>query len=197
MRITQPETGPQPGRDVTVLVLAGGRSRRFGSDKLAAPLAGSTVLDHLLSALPPTWPVVVVGERRATAREVAWTHEDPPAGGPLAGIEAGLALVGTDLVAVVAGDMPYAVPGLLVLAAALGAAGPETAAAVAVDDEVHANPLLAVYRVAAVRDVMPRPAHGRPAKTLLALPHLRVPVAGVASRDVDTPADLEALSDPT
>ena len=188
---------PEPAHDVTAVVLAGGQSRRFGSDKLAAPLGGSTVLDHLLSALPPTWPVVVVGERRATARAVTWTQEDPPAGGPLAGIEAGLAVVGTDLVAVVAGDMPYAVPGLLVLAGALAAAGPETAAAVAVDDEDHANPLLAVYRSASVRGVMPRPAHGRPAKTLLALPHLRVPVAGVTSRDVDTPADLEALTNPT
>lgn len=188
---------PGPGPDVTVVVLAGGQSRRFGSDKLAAPLAGSTVLDHLLSALPPTWPVVVVGERRVTARAVTWTHEDPPDGGPLAGVDAGLALVGTDLVAVVAGDMPYAVPGLLALAGALAAAGPETAAAVAVDDEDHANPLLAVYRARSVRDLLPRPAHGRPAKTLLALPHLRVPVTGVTSRDVDTPADLEALTHPT
>ncbi len=187
----------EPRRDVTVLVLAGGRSRRFGSDKLAAQLAGSTVLDHLISALPPTWPVVVVGERRVIARAVAWTHEDPPDGGPLAGIEAGLALVDTDLVAVVAGDMPYAVPGLLVLASALAAAGPETAAAVGVDDEGHANPLLAAYRAELVRDLMPRPAHGRPAKRLLELPHLRVPVAGVTSRDIDTPADLEALTSPT
>ncbi len=188
---------PEPGHDVSVVVLAGGQSLRFGSDKLAAPLAGSTVLDHLLAALPAAWPVVVVGEGRATVREVVWTREDPPGGGPLAGVEAGLALVGTDLVAVVAGDMPYAVPGLLVLAAALAAAGPETAAAVAVDDEDHANPLLAVYRSASVRDVMPRPAHGRAAKTLLALPHLRVPVVGITSRDVDTPADLDALTNPT
>ena len=34
--------------DVTVVVLAGGTSRRFGSDKLAAPLHGSTVLDTVL-----------------------------------------------------------------------------------------------------------------------------------------------------
>jgi molybdopterin-guanine dinucleotide biosynthesis protein A len=186
-----------PAHDLTVVVLAGGQSRRFGSDKLAAPLGGTTVLDHLLDALPSAWPVVVVGEARDTAREVVWTREEPPGGGPLAGIDAGLGLVGTGHVAVVAGDMPYAVPGLLVLAAALAAAGPETAAAIAVDDEDHANPLLAVYRVASVRTVMPRPAHGRPAKTLLALPHLRVPVSGVTSRDVDTPADLQSLADAT
>ncbi|MGL4744604.1 MAG: NTP transferase domain-containing protein, partial [Dermatophilaceae bacterium] len=36
--------------DLTVVVLAGGGSRRFGADKLAAPLRGSTVLDVLLVA---------------------------------------------------------------------------------------------------------------------------------------------------
>lgn len=182
--------------DLTVVVLAGGESRRFGSDKLAAPLAGSTVLDHLLASLPAPWPVVVVGESRTTARAVTWTCEDPPGGGPLAGIEAGLALVGTGLVAVVAGDMPYAAAGLVALAAALGAAAPDILAAVGTDDEGVANPLLAVYRAAAVRAGLPHPAHGRPAKTLLALPHVEVRVAGVASRDVDTPADLEELTHP-
>jgi hypothetical protein len=46
-----------------------------------------------------------------------------------------------------------------------------------------------------VREALPRSTHGRPAKTLLALPHVEVRVAGVASRDVDTPADLESLTD--
>ena len=179
--------------DLTVVVLAGGQSRRFGSDKLAAPLAGTTVLDHLLGSLPQEWAVIAVGEQRPTPRALTWTREDPPGGGPLAGIAAGLALVTTDLTAVVAGDMPYAVPGLRTLAAALAAAGPDTAAAVAVDDEGHANPLLAVYRTTAARDLVPEPAHGIPAKTLLALPHLEVPITGITSRDVDTPEDLQSL----
>ena len=45
---------------LTVVVLAGGESRRFGSDKLAAPLAGTTVLDHLLGSLPQEWAVMCV-----------------------------------------------------------------------------------------------------------------------------------------
>ena len=56
--------------DVTVVVLAGGTSRRFGSDKLAAPLGGSTVLDTVLGSLPPQWPVVVVGPPRDCRRPV-------------------------------------------------------------------------------------------------------------------------------
>lgn len=183
--------------DVTVVVLAGGTSRRFGSDKLAAPLRGSTVLDTVVASLPPRWPVVVVGPPRDCGRRVTWTREDPPGGGPLAGVAAGVALVVTDLVAVVAGDMPYAGPALVALVDALRTAPPEVEGVVAADDDGVANPLLAAYRVAAVRAMLPSPAHDRPAKLLLGLAHLEVAVAGPATRDVDTPADLEELGGPT
>jgi molybdopterin-guanine dinucleotide biosynthesis protein A len=181
--------------DVTVVVLAGGASRRFGSDKLAARLRGSTVMDLLLSGLPAQWRVVAVGPRRPTVRLVDWALEEPPGGGPLAGIQAGLALVGTDLVAVVGGDMPFAGAALLDLVEVLRTAPPDVAAAVGTDGGV-ANPLLAVYRAAAVREALPRPSHGRAARSLLALPHVEVRVVDVASRDVDTPSDLEALDGP-
>ncbi|QIM21793.1 NTP transferase domain-containing protein [Phycicoccus sp. HDW14] len=180
--------------DVTVVVLAGGGSRRFGSDKLAADLGGVTVLDHLLARLPVGWPLVLVGPPRDTARpDARWVLEDPPGGGPLAGVATGAAAVGTALLVVVAGDMPHAaeaVPGLL---AALDAAGPDVAAAVAVDDDGHANPLLAAYRSAAVREALPGPAHDAPAKRLLRLSHTEVRVTGHRGRDVDTAADLERL----
>jgi len=182
--------------EVTVVVLAGGTSRRFGSDKLAAMLRGSTVLDTVVASLPPHWPVVVVGPPRDCGRPVAWTREEPPGGGPLAGVAAGVALVATDLVVVVAGDMPYAGPALVALAAALRTAPPEVDAVVATDDEGVANPLLAAYRVAAVRGQVPSPAHGRPARLLLGLAHVELAVSGPATRDVDTPADLEELRGP-
>ena len=67
--------------DVTVVVLAGGTSRRFGSDKLAAPLGGSTVLDTVLGSLPSKWPVVVVGPPRECDRPVTWTPRSPRAAG--------------------------------------------------------------------------------------------------------------------
>ena len=179
--------------DVTVVALAGGGSRRFGSDKLAATIRGTTVLDHLLSGLPEEWPVVVVGEPRTTARPVEWTIEDPAGGGPLAGVAAGLARVTTALVAVVAGDMPFAAPAVVGLVEVLRSAPPEVGGAVGTDEHDHANPLLAAYRVDVLRDAVPHPAHGRAAKTLLAVPHVEVRVTGVAARDVDTPADLDEL----
>lgn len=186
-------TDDSSAADVTVVVLAGGASRRFGTDKLAAALAGATVLDTVLTALPPHWPVIVVGPPRACAREVTWTREDPPGGGPLAGVAAGLALVDTDLVAVVAGDMPYAAPAVVALVGALRRAPGEVDAVVAADDDGQANPLLAAYRAGAARAMLPSPAHDRPAKLLLGLAHRELAVSGRAGRDVDTRADLEAM----
>ncbi|WP_377640805.1 molybdenum cofactor guanylyltransferase [Oryzobacter terrae] len=180
--------------DTTAVVLAGGTSRRFGSDKLAAPLRGSTVLDEALDGLPADWPVVVVGAERATRRTVVWTREDPPGGGPLAAVAAGLALVGTHLVAVLAGDMPDGGPAVAGLAAALRGAPPEVGAVVATDAHGVANPLLAAYRVAEVRRMLPDPARDRPAKTLFDVPHTLLLVEGTGASDVDTPADLAGLS---
>ncbi len=181
---------------VTVLVLAGGRATRFGADKLAAPLRGTTVLDHLLAALPEHWPVVAVGAERPTSRPVTWTREEPTGGGPLAGIAAGAALVDTPLVAVVAGDMPFAAPALGELAAVLSTSAAGVAAAVGADREGVPNPLLAVYRSDAVRHHLPHDPRGVPARSLLGLAHVVVPVPGVAALDVDTPADLVELSGP-
>lgn len=183
--------------DTTVVVLAGGTSRRFGSDKLGAPLRGSTVLETVVRSLPQAWPVVIVGPPRDCGRPVAWTREDPPGGGPLAGVAAGVTRVETDLVAVVAGDMPYAGPALVTLVAALRTAPPDLGAVVAVDADGVPNPLLAAYRTASVRLALPVPAANRPAKLLLAVPHLDLLVTGPASRDVDTRADLEDLAGST
>ena len=184
---------------VSAVVLAGGRATRFGGDKLAAPLRGTTVLGHLLAALPPDWPVVAVGAARALAleppRPVDWTCEDPPGGGPFAAVLAGVALVRTPLVAVVAGDMPDAAPALARLAEVLHAAGPEVEAAVGVDDEGVPNPLLAVYRTGAVAGQAGRPTVGVPARRLLRLTHVEVEVPGAPAHDVDTPADLATLDD--
>ncbi|WP_299447905.1 molybdenum cofactor guanylyltransferase [uncultured Phycicoccus sp.] len=182
-----------PRAAVTVVVLAGGRSTRFGADKLAAPLRGTTMLDQLLDTLPPPWPVVAVGAPREVHRAVTWTSEDPPGGGPFAAVLAGAALARTDLVAVVAGDMPDAAPALVRLADVLGSAGPEVEAAVARDGEGVPNPLLGVYRTGAMTRWTGQRSTGLPARTLLEVPHVEVAVAGAASRDVDTPADLAAL----
>ncbi|WP_323097379.1 molybdenum cofactor guanylyltransferase [Intrasporangium sp. YIM S08009] len=190
MSDTEPDDA-RVDRRVTVVVLAGGTSRRFGADKLAAPLGASTVLDRLLDTLPVGWPVILVGPARETVRsDAVWVREHPSGGGPLAGVAAAAAMVATELVAVVAGDMPFAAPALATLVAALDVSGPDVGGAVARVDG-RSNALLAAYRADALRAVLPASPHGLPARTLLAVPHVAVAVPVALARDVDTTDDLE------
>ena len=48
------------------------------------------MLEVALDGLPDDWRVAVVGPRRQVVREVAFLREDPPGGGPAAGLITGL-----------------------------------------------------------------------------------------------------------
>jgi molybdopterin-guanine dinucleotide biosynthesis protein A len=94
--------------DFDALVLAGGGSTRFGGvDKAMLVLDGATLLDRVLTATDAAVSTVVVGPVRTTYREVGWTVEDPPAGGPVAGIAAGLAHGTAAVVVVLSCDLPW------------------------------------------------------------------------------------------
>jgi molybdenum cofactor guanylyltransferase len=180
-----------------VVVLAGGGSRRLGRDKLAVRLAGVTVLDRLLDGLErvlPAVPVVVVGRARVTQRAVTWLVEDPPGGGPVAGLARALDQLADQpeaLVAVVAGDQPFAAAAVHRLAAA--AAVSSSAAVVAADAAGVMQPLLGVYRCGALRAAIGSERSGRSMRSVLA--RLDVTVVEVDPRwciDVDTAADVRA-----
>jgi molybdopterin-guanine dinucleotide biosynthesis protein A len=175
-----------------VVVTAGGASRRFGSDKTAADLAGSPVLGRLLADLPDDVPVVVVGPRADTPRAVVWTREDPPGGGPAAGLAAGCASApgGTDVVVALAGDLPFAGPVVSRLLAAL-AADTDAVAAVGVTPDGRRQPLIAAYRIGPLlRALGPAPA-GLSLRRVLDLDRAAaVAVTDVEALDVDTPHDL-------
>jgi molybdopterin-guanine dinucleotide biosynthesis protein A len=180
--------------EVTAVVVAGGRSRRFGSDKLAADLGGRSVLEVTISGLPAHWPVVCVGEERPLTRDARWTIEEPRGGGPLAALAAGVALAVTPIVVVVAGDIPGAGAVAGDLATALASAPASVAAVVATDAEVFANPLLAAYRLADLVRALPDDPQDKAARSLLAaLPHETLAVDPHAAQDVDTAEDLARL----
>jgi molybdopterin-guanine dinucleotide biosynthesis protein A len=90
------------------LVLAGGGSTRFGGvDKAMLVLEGVTMLDRVLTATADAVSTVVVGPVRTTCRAVEWTVEDPPSGGPVAGIAAGLTHGTAPVVVLLSCDLPW------------------------------------------------------------------------------------------
>lgn len=190
---------PVPGRTVAV-VLAGGTSRRFGTDKLAHPVAGRPLLDHTLAGLPDDVDVVLVGPPRATGRPVTAVREDPPGGGPTAGLVAGLrhALAdGAEVVLVLPGDAPGAGAGAVVLQAALLSGG--HVAVLGVDADGQEQPLqLALRRTAAEQLVElagPDGGAGESARRLvrrLDPPPVPCPLPQPATFDVDDHDQLDA-----
>jgi molybdopterin-guanine dinucleotide biosynthesis protein A len=189
-----------------VLVLAGGGSRRLGRDKLTVLLAGRTVLDHLLDGLAraaPDVPLVVVGPRRPTRTPVRWVREDPPGGGPVPALARGIAEIDVEIdagidvdladldpiVCVVAGDQPFAAPAVPVLVTTLSRL-PDVDAVVAMDGAGVDQPLLAGYRLAALRGALgPRPG-GAMRAVLASLRVARVAVPAETILDVDTEDDV-------
>ena len=78
--------------DFCAVVLAGGTAARMdGVDKAGLELDGRTLLDRALDSLVDATEVVVVGPRVVpTARPARHVTEDPPRGGPVAGLLAGV-----------------------------------------------------------------------------------------------------------
>ena len=193
-----------PNQQPVVIVLCGGTSRRMtGRDKTRESLSGTTVLDHLLDALPSGWAVICVGEERATTRSVEWCRESPVGGGPVAGIAAGLEhledlrrvecleRLDAEICVVVGGDMPFAAPALPTLVAALNAQ-PGLDAVLASDPGGRTQPLLAAYRCEALRAALPREPGGARLMTVVdALVTGTVACEVRTTLDVDTPEALE------
>jgi molybdenum cofactor guanylyltransferase len=142
------------------IVLAGGRARRFGADKLAARLPDDrSVLDHATSAVAEIADEIVVviapGVERPEGLPVhaRIVHDFEYDAGPLLGLAAGLDAIDARQVLVVGGDMP-ALDGdvLRLLVAALEAHPDMEAACLAVEGSARPSVLpSALRRVAAQR----------------------------------------------
>jgi CTP:molybdopterin cytidylyltransferase MocA len=201
------------------IVLAGGRSSRFGADKTAAPLGRGQVLGTLLAGLPPWLPVVLVGPPRdvgrdlgPVARTLRQAREDPPGGGPVAALAAGVASLpeGTGVAVVLAGDQPFAGAAVPRLLAALGcgpdserdpprgrpeggvtSTGRDVDAALGVAPDGSRKLLCLAVRVPVLRAALPAEPAGRSVRSLvLSWAVAEVPLTAREALDVDTPADL-------
>lgn len=89
------------------IVLCGGSGARLnGTDKGSVVVGGRSLLDRALDAATNAGTIVVVGPQRPLVRPVVWAVEDPPGGGPAAGIAAGLPFIEAETVLVLAVDYP-------------------------------------------------------------------------------------------
>jgi len=188
---------------VTALILAGGRSSRFGRDKLAEPIDGRTMLDHVVDRVRDVaTDVVVVAAAGASIHlpsDVEVVQDDRPFEGPLAGLGVGLRAVdpGVERVIVVGGDMPTVVPAVL---ARLVAALDRREAAMLADD-TRERPLPMALRRSVASPSVDRLLDDGERRLRALLQHLDVEVipyetwlvddpAGESLRDVDVPGDL-------
>ena len=77
------------------------------TDKTALSLGGQSLLERALGATVRARSVIVVGPPRDVgAARVHWVREDPPGGGPAAAVAAALDIVTSDVVVLLAADLP-------------------------------------------------------------------------------------------
>jgi molybdopterin-guanine dinucleotide biosynthesis protein A len=176
------------------VVLAGGGARRMGGiDKPALRVGSATLLDRVLLAVSDAHRVVVVGPRRRTCRPVTWVSEHPAGGGPLAALGAALPDVRSDVVAVLAADLPFLdAPTVGRLLAARG----EHDGAMLVDETGRDQLLVGVWRTGALRAAFPTQVCGGSLRQVLSrLDVVRESTPAMAGRpapwtDCDTPDEL-------
>jgi molybdopterin-guanine dinucleotide biosynthesis protein A len=190
-------------RAVTAVILAGGRSSRFGRDKLAESVDGRALLLHAIDGVAPLATEILVvaapGATPALPPNVTLVHDPVAFEGPLAGVVAGLGAATAPVVVVIGGDMPTVVPA--VIESMLREFDESRVDAVVLEDGDRARPLPLVLRRAPALAAADRLFRGGE-RRLRALPEalaLRtIPEAawrtldpdGRTIRDIDTPADL-------
>src|SRR4051794_8074228 len=150
------------------------------------------MLAAVLAAVADAEQRIVVGPPQPIPPDVRRVREQPPGGGPVAALRAGLAEVSTDVVAVLAGDLPFLTGALIAeLRTRLTDDG-----VLVVDDGGRDQYLLGVWRTAALRaatvDVRGPTSLRRVLAPLTVARHRPLIEPGTPPpwTDCDTPADL-------
>ncbi|MGN7970650.1 DUF6457 domain-containing protein [Microbacterium sp. 22296] len=179
---------------VDAILLAGGRGSRVdGAVKPLFEVNGSTLLRSAVAAVRSGGAarVVVAAPVLDAELDVVWVREDPPFGGPVAGIVAALAEVDADEVYVIACDLPTADAAVALLSVPL----PAEIDGACLDDG-RRQWLIGRYRTASLRAAASAlPDRGRDASMRALLGGLVVTSKAVdpaLTHDVDTWDDLEA-----
>ncbi|MFJ9030883.1 NTP transferase domain-containing protein [Streptomyces sp. NPDC102274] len=179
------------------IVLAGGAAKRLGgADKPGVRVGGRSLLDRVLAACEGAARTVVVGGRRPTVRPVRWAREDPPGGGPVAALDAGVRCAEADTVLVLSADLPFLGESTVRrLIGTLDSTGRE--GALLTDADGRDQPLVAAYRAEPLRRELALLATeygslpGLPLRLLVQeLDLARVDADPLASFDCDTWEDI-------
>ncbi|MEU8120820.1 molybdenum cofactor guanylyltransferase [Spirillospora sp. NPDC049024] len=139
------------GAAFDAVLLAGGRARRFGADKPAAPVGGRRLIEWSAAAASGASRLIVVGPRRDVLAGAVVVREDPPGAGPVPALRAGLAEVRAPRLALLAADLPFLRPAHV---AALLAAMAEGDGAVLVDEDGREQWLAGCWRADALRTAL-------------------------------------------
>lgn len=188
------------------LILTGGLSTRMGAHKPALEVGGAPIVARVVDAARPR-RTIVVGMSDGVPSGIPVIREDPPLGGPVAALAAGLealapgpyaaepASAAPDVVLVLGGDLPFVTGRHLERLVAALRADPGATAAVTVGRGGRFNWLCAAWRVTALRErlaALGDPRH-RSMRSLVGEARLTtIPDVHDLACDVDTPADLEA-----
>jgi len=183
--------------DFDAIVLAGGRGSRLGApSKPEFLLGGRRLVDIALDAVTQARRIVLVGPGPAP-EGVLLTREDPPFGGPVTAVAAGLAALPDHAAwtVLLACDLPGAEAGIARLLAA--DPGPGDDGVCLVDGDERFQWLLGCYRTAAVLRCLAN--RGDPPLTamyrlLQPLHLLGLPADETITDDIDTPADVARWS---
>jgi molybdopterin-guanine dinucleotide biosynthesis protein A len=195
----------------TAIVLAGGRSSRFGSPKLAAELDGVTVLEHAVRAVEAVAGELIIAidpsklPESVAARPIRAVADDEPFAGPLAALAGALRTVTSELAIVVGGDMPGLVPA--VLEAMVDLLANDDIDAVTLQDATHRQVLPLAIRVGRARIAAADAMAAGDRSLVRFVDRLRsAELAAAAWRtldpdggslaDIDVPADLDRLRAP-
>ena len=180
------------------IVLAGGRAARLGgARKPLLEVDGTSLLTRTVAAARGAGAgrIVVVGERMLEDPSLVWVREDPPFGGPVAGIIAALPRVEADWTLVLACDLPGIDRALDLLPLGEADTAPSGDGTHLTDASGRSQWLTALYRTSALRAAaasVPDDGRNAPVRSLvggLSLTSVEGPES--ATRDVDTWEDLE------
>ncbi len=188
------------------IILSGGRGQRLGGvDKGRVELHGRSLLNRALEAAEAADNLVVVGPPDPSRTDLHWVREDPPGGGPTAGIVAGMqALAQLDdlhsestagWILLLAVDQPGAAEAVPTLLKAAGEAAVEVDAVCPHDERGHAQWLLAAYRSDSLLRACKKVGSGHDISVRRLVGDLRfadVPLAAQHVGDVDSWADHQA-----